>query len=553
MSTSKNKVPRQRFVKPVKKIGGLDEGVFYSQLEQEWKQQDTRHKKENESVLSNLIWLPLLIGVRLVSFWLSILFAPLNWFLKFAFGVKIDTVSFWEVSLSRRKETAAVAFFVSLIPLCGVSYIIAFFFVVFPLTTLPMLAYLFYIFMWDNSHETGKRYPFVRYWSIWKYYADYFPCRLVKTCDLDPKDKYLFCYHPHGIISVGAFGNFGTDGTGFSKKFPGIDLRLLTLNLNFYCPWLREILIHMGICSANKRSCNQILQKGPGSAIMLVVGGAAESLDAAPGTYRLTLNRQGFVRVAIDNDAHLVPVLGFGETDVFDAHTFPPGSLVRTVQDYFKKKLGFAMPLFSGRGMFNYSFGMLPHRRPIYAVVGPPVKIRAPPHLKGSKLYTTDEGRALVDKYHREYIQALTSLYDQFKNKWALNRSESLMVNGQLHSQLEFDHLQNQINDASKHIPPAIAVNTKTTAIPMTFTAKDLIDMSKNETETKIPADLPKKKPEEKEMTEVVAAQKSKSVLSDPHQTSESEVSPSSNPNPILEDVENEDKFDDAVAEMELE
>lgn len=64
----------------------------------------------------------------------------------------------------------------------------------------------------------------------------------------------------------------------------------------------------MGVCSASKRSCNQILQRGNGSAIMLVVGGAAESLDAKPGTYRLTLERQGFVRVALDNGKSLLVV-----------------------------------------------------------------------------------------------------------------------------------------------------------------------------------------------------------------------------------------------------
>ena len=64
---------------------------------------------------------------------------------------------------------------------------------------------------------------------------------------------------------------------------PGIDLRLLTLEMNFYVPFLREFLLMMGMCNASKRACNTILQRGRGSAIMLVVGGAAESLESAPG------------------------------------------------------------------------------------------------------------------------------------------------------------------------------------------------------------------------------------------------------------------------------
>ena len=33
--------------------------------------------------------------------------------------------------------------------------------------------------------------------------------------------NYIFGYHPHGIMASGSFINFGTEGTGFSKLFPG--------------------------------------------------------------------------------------------------------------------------------------------------------------------------------------------------------------------------------------------------------------------------------------------------------------------------------------------
>ena len=160
----------------------------------------------------------------------------------------------------------------------------------------------------DRSSEAGTRAPFLRTWRVWQWFVEYFPLRLVKTVDLDPDEKYVFAYHPHGVISVGAFGCFGTEGAGFSRLFPGIDLRILTLAINFTAPLVREIFLSLGACSASRRSCDQILgDKGSGSAIMLVVGGAAESLDAAPGVMKLTLARQGFVRVALDHGAKLVP------------------------------------------------------------------------------------------------------------------------------------------------------------------------------------------------------------------------------------------------------
>ena len=48
----------------------------------------------------------------------------------------------------------------------------------------------------------------------------------------------------------------------------------------------------MGICSVSKESCQNILGQGRGSAITIVVGGAAESLSARPGTADLTLRKR---------------------------------------------------------------------------------------------------------------------------------------------------------------------------------------------------------------------------------------------------------------------
>lgn len=81
-------------------------------------------------------------------------------------------------------------------------------------------------------------------------------------------------------------------GVGFSHFFPGIIPHLLTLSSNFHMPFYRDILLAMGICSVSKKSCSNILKGGPGQAITIVVGGAAESLSARPGTADLTLRKR---------------------------------------------------------------------------------------------------------------------------------------------------------------------------------------------------------------------------------------------------------------------
>ena len=66
-------------------------------------------------------------------------------------------------------------------------------------------------------------------------------------------------YHPHGFISLGAFGNFATEGTGFENKFPGITNSLLTLNGNFRLPLYSEFLQALGLASVSRRSCEALL------------------------------------------------------------------------------------------------------------------------------------------------------------------------------------------------------------------------------------------------------------------------------------------------------
>jgi 2-acylglycerol O-acyltransferase 2 len=87
-----------------------------------------------------------------------------------------------------------------------------------------------------------------------------------------------------------------------------------------------------GVCSVSKPSCFNILSQGPGNAITIVVGGAAESLSAHPGTADLTLKkRYGFIKMAIRAGADLVPVFSFGENDV----SFFEDHVCRTDDDRF--------------------------------------------------------------------------------------------------------------------------------------------------------------------------------------------------------------------------
>ncbi|KAJ1501393.1 diacylglycerol O-acyltransferase 1, partial [Coelomomyces lativittatus] len=105
---------------------------------------------------------------------------------------------------------------------------------------------------------------------------------------------------PHGIISFGVWVNFATEANDFSRLFPNLHLRLLTLTSNFNIPIFRELILRLSIASVSKASCEYILKSGPGHSIAIVVGGAQESLYAKKGTLDLVLKKRlGFIKLAL--------------------------------------------------------------------------------------------------------------------------------------------------------------------------------------------------------------------------------------------------------------
>lgn len=76
-----------------------------------------------------------------------------------------------------------------------------------------------------------------------------------------------------------------------------------------------------------------------------------------------------FFNNCIINRSPLVPAYSFGEIDVIDQVQNEPSSYMRKCQNYLKKLTGYPLPIFViGRGFFQYSFGILPHRRRIVQV-----------------------------------------------------------------------------------------------------------------------------------------------------------------------------------------
>lgn len=381
--------------------------------------------------------------------------------------------------------------------LCHSTSILLFFFLYFLFWCIPyfwplMLYYTLFYYMFDRSPVNGgvwyRRSDWIRRFKCWQILVNYFPIKFHKMTDLKPtfecgdsddKNKvssgpnnqykenarigpsYIFGYQPHGIIATGVSSGFTNNGAGWDEMFPGIKCFVTTLVSQFRIPFYRDYLMALGVTTVVKRNLKCLLQKG--GSVVIVVGGARESLLAKPGKNSIVLNRRkGFIKLALEsldqNGLCLVPVYGFGENDIYNvfftneskaiapnlsddneddeelefsesllnfrATTQKIKKLVYQFQIFLKNNLGWTLPIVISRGIFNYDFGILPYRKPINVVFGKPIKISRLNGLHIGDAVTQEE----IDYWHNEYVKGLLEVWRWGKPQFSNPYDEDLKI-----------------------------------------------------------------------------------------------------------------------------
>lgn len=232
--------------------------------------------------------------------------------------------------------------------------------------------------------------------------------------------RYLCCCHPHGLFGLGVWGAFVAKPSnprgghaalsrilhGNPRASTMFQYTAHTMGVNFNIPVWREWLLSIGFRDVEKRTLLSCLAEDPtttlGHIAFLVPGGASESVNCTEPILTLK-NRKGFVKIALLTGCHLVPVFSFGETKLYKPLTRNRRvlSLLRRVQ----KLIGLGTPLVCGRGVFNYGFGILPHREALTTVVGKPIPVE-----KNESFTSAD-----VDALHAKYVAAIGSLYRRYQ------------------------------------------------------------------------------------------------------------------------------------------
>ncbi|TKA78528.1 hypothetical protein B0A49_01633, partial [Cryomyces minteri] len=126
----------------------------------------------------------------------------------------------------------------------------------------------------------------------------------------------------------------------------------------------------------------------------------------------------GFVKLAVRTGADLVPVLAFGENEIYEQLDAAAHPHVLRAQLAVKRLLGFTVPLFHARGVFNYDVGLMPYRRPLNVVVGRPVEV----------VQSRSPADAYVDEVHAKYVAELERVWDEWKDTFARGRRAELEI-----------------------------------------------------------------------------------------------------------------------------
>jgi hypothetical protein len=291
-----------------------------------------------------------------------------------------------------------------------------------------------------NPSRTGRR----RAWNwrgTWVYdeLAAHFYTHIIREQELNPAERHIFGYIPHGMFPMAA--SYLHNTTQWMKLFPGIVCVSLVATITHIVPFLREITQYNGGIEVTANSFTNALRTFRN--VFLVPGGQHEmllmptpkrDLSGQPdGEYLpVSTKHKGFIKLALlsaagnpEDPVNLVPMYTFGESDtLFNA--FPASiALQRWLVSKFRTN-----PAFLPVGRF-YLAGV-PKRVPVTVVIGPPLRV---PVVNG---IPTEEQ---IDLLHRRFYSSVGEVFRR-------NRG---LCDGYENSEIEFHPKLSPPHELSQH------------------------------------------------------------------------------------------------------
>mmetsp|Transcript_70621 Transcript_70621/g.169220 ORF Transcript_70621/g.169220 Transcript_70621/m.169220 type:complete len:332 (-) Transcript_70621:159-1154(-) len=209
------------------------------------------------------------------------------------------------------------------------------------------------------------------------------------------KDKnYLIGLAPHGLWSMcyHLLWPQMIDRFGITPMFVGADILLKI-------PFLKRHFTAYGLIGASRKDLLWAMeQPHPFNVLCMVPGGIAEMFYGISREQIILRKRKGFVKLALQKGAYLVPAYGFGTNQQFHRLVEAGG---------FMAKVSSALKLSATPWVdrFYIPFGPIPTRHKIIMAVGAPIPVEK----------VEDPTPEQVNALHDKFCDAMRALFDEHK------------------------------------------------------------------------------------------------------------------------------------------
>lgn len=271
--------------------------------------------------------------------------------------------------------------------------------------TLRWLFVIITLALYLPSYLDGSEYTGERYWpwfvGIAKGQTKAIPATLEFEERLDEKAQYIYCSHPHGILSAhhGILLS-GSSEPSFHEVSPISDRRHLAASVCFRIPFYREYLLWLGCVDARREVAEKMLKLK--KSLVILVGGIAEQMLSQRGDHTIYVKRRkGHIKLALKYGVPIVPGYAFGETDLYTHSSF-----LLSLRQEISKRLSTAILVAYGSSKW---LPFLPYDDVIInQVFGRPIPVE-------QKDEPTSEE---INELHDKYVSELVRIFDKYKGKY---------------------------------------------------------------------------------------------------------------------------------------
>lgn len=245
------------------------------------------------------------------------------------------------------------------------------------------------------AKEASDAFRKSRLFATWR---SFFALSVWKAAPLSADRNILFGVFPHGMFPMSLVLAAGVVEQIFPEWAPSSFARMTgaVASVFFRVPFLAPLLTLIGCHAADQHNVRRLVRRG---SCFLLPDGIAGVFHSHPSKEVVYIkSRKGFVRLALQEGASLVPVYAFGHTQLHSVHPGPGGFFMQ-----LSRKLRICILLYF-RGLWGTP---VPRPHPLHLAIGEPIL------LEQCENPTPDQ----VEQAHEKFMAALIALFEARKHQ----------------------------------------------------------------------------------------------------------------------------------------